>query len=86
MAQYVELSTRRTLLIGAVLLARRDRLALLAALGYAVGTLVGFVVSTRWGLFGYHETFWGGWQVAAGAIELAAAFLAALLLAVFPRR
>jgi len=74
------------LLIGAVLLARRDRLALLAALGYAVGTLVGFVVSTRWGLFGYHETFWGGWQVAAGAIELAAAFLAALLLAVFPRR
>lgn len=73
------------LLIGAVLLARRDRLVLLAALGYAVGTLVGFVVSTRWGLFGYHETFWGGWQVAAGAIELAAAFLAALLLAVFPR-
>jgi len=74
------------LLIGAVLLARRDRLVLLAALGYAVGTLVGFVVSTRWGLFGYHETFWGSWQVAAGAIELAAAFLAALLLAVFPRR
>jgi hypothetical protein len=73
------------LLIGAVLLGRRDRLVLLAALGYAVGTLVGFVVSTRWGLFGYHETFWGGWQVAAGAIELAAAFLAALLLAVFPR-
>jgi len=73
------------LLIGAALLVRRDRLVLLAALGYSVGTLVGFVVSTRWGLFGYHETFWGGWQEVAGAIELAAAFLAALLLAVFPR-
>jgi hypothetical protein len=74
------------LLIGAFLLVRRDRLVLLAALGYAVGTLVGFVVSTRWGLFGYHETFWGGWQEVAGAIELTAAFLAVLLLAVFPRR
>lgn len=74
------------LLIGALLLLRRDRLVLLAALGYAVGTLVGFVVSTRWGLFGYHETFWGSWQEVAGAIELAAAFLAAFLLAAFPRR
>jgi hypothetical protein len=36
------------------------------------------VVSTRWGLFGYHERFWGSWQEAAGGIELAAAFLAAL--------
>jgi hypothetical protein len=68
------------LLIGAVLLVRRDRLVLLAALGYAIGTLAGFLVSTRWGLFGYHETFWGSWQEAAGAIELAAALLAALLL------
>lgn len=68
------------LLIGMALLVRRDRLLLLAAGGYAVGTLVGFVISTRWGLFGYHETFWGTWQVAAGAIELAAALLAALLL------
>src|SRR3954454_21989548 len=50
------------LLIGAVLLVRRDRLVLLAALGYALGTLAGFVISTRWGLFGYHETFWGSWQ------------------------
>lgn len=68
------------LLIGAALLVRRDRLLLLAAFGYAVGTLAGFVVSTRWGLFGYHESFWGSWQEAAGGIELAAAFLAALLL------
>jgi hypothetical protein len=68
------------LLLGAALLVRRDRLLLLGAFGYAVGTLAGFVVSTRSGLFGYHERFWGSWQEAAGGIELAAAFLAALLL------
>jgi hypothetical protein len=74
------------LLIGALLLVRRDRLALLAALGYAVGTLAGFVVSTTRGPFGYHETFWGSWQAAAGGIELAAAFLAAALLIASGRR
>jgi hypothetical protein len=69
------------LLIGAALLAgRRQRLVLLAALSYLLGTLAGFAISTRWGLFGYHETFWGSWQEAAGAVELAAAFLAAVLL------
>ena len=68
------------LLIGAALLVRRDRLFVLLAGGYAVGTLAAFAVSTRWSLFGYHETFWGSWQEAAGAIELAAALLAALLL------
>ncbi|HEX3238258.1 MAG TPA: hypothetical protein VHQ99_07595 [Gaiellaceae bacterium] len=69
------------LLIGAVLLVRRDRVLLLSAFGYAVGTLAGFVISTRWGLFGYHESFWGSWQEAAGGVELAAAVLSALLLA-----
>jgi len=68
------------LAIGAALLVRRERLFVLAAGGYAVGTLVAFAVSSRWGLFGYRETFWGSWQEAAGAIELAAAVLAALLL------
>ncbi|HZT94482.1 MAG TPA: hypothetical protein VE985_08400 [Gaiellaceae bacterium] len=66
------------LLIGAAVLARRNRLTLLAAGGYAVGTLVGFVISTRWGLYGYRETFWGSWQEAAGGVELAA--LAAAML------
>jgi hypothetical protein len=61
------------------LLLRRDRLAVLVAGGYAVGTLAAFAVSTRWGLFGYRETFWASWQEAAGAVELAAALLAALL-------
>ena len=69
------------LVIGAVLLVSRHPLVLLGAVGYALGTLAGFVVSTRWGLFGYHETFWGSWQEAAGGVELAAALLGALLLA-----
>ena len=60
------------LLIGAVLLARRNGLTLLAAGAYAAGTLAAFVISTRWGLFGYRETFWGSWQEAAGGVELAA--------------
>jgi hypothetical protein len=67
------------LALGAALLATRDALILLLAGGYAVGTLVAFVISTRWGLFGYRETFWGSWQEAAGGLELAAASLVALL-------
>jgi hypothetical protein len=74
------------LVIGAALLMRRDVSALLAAGGYAVGTLAGFVVSTRWGLFGYRETFWGSWQEAAGGVELAIALLAAALLGAALRR
>jgi hypothetical protein len=69
------------LAIGAVLLARRSLFVVLLAGGYAIGTLIGFVISTRWGLFGYRETFWGSWQEAAGGVELAAALLAAVLLA-----
>jgi len=67
--------------IGAALLARRHALALLAVAGYAAGTLAAFAISTRWGLFGYRETFWGSWQESAGGAELAAGLLAALLLA-----
>lgn len=63
--------------LGGALLVRGDVLVVLAAGAYAVGTLAGFVVSTRWGLFGYHESFWGSWQEAAGGIELAAALLSA---------
>jgi hypothetical protein len=53
-----------------------------AAGGYAVGTLAAFVASTRWGLFGYRERFWGSWQEAAGGVEVAAGTAAAWLLAV----
>jgi hypothetical protein len=69
------------LLTGAVLLVRTDVLVVLAAGGYAAGTLVAFVASTRWGLFGYHESFWGSWQEAAGGVELGAVALAVLVLA-----
>lgn len=69
------------LALGAALLVRRDVLVLLAAGGYAVGTLAAFAISTRWSLFGYRETFWGSWQEAAGGVEVAAASLVALLLA-----
>jgi hypothetical protein len=71
------------LLTGAVLLVRRDLVVLLAAGGYAIGTLAAFVASTHWGLFGYRETFWGSWQEAAGGVELAAALVVAFLLAAY---
>jgi hypothetical protein len=71
------------LALGAALLASRNVLALLLAGGYAIGTLVAFVISTRWGLFGYRETFWGSWQEAAGGLELAAAAVVAYLLVSF---
>lgn len=70
---------------GASLLATRSILVVFAAGGYAMATLAAFVVSTRWGLFGYRERFWGSWQEAAAAVELAAAVAAALLVAVSAR-
>jgi hypothetical protein len=69
------------LILGALLLVRRDALLLLAAGAYAIGTLASFAVSTHWGLFGYHEAFWGSWQEAAGGVELTVAGLATALLA-----
>jgi hypothetical protein len=69
------------LTIGAALLVRHDRIPALAALGYALGTLAAFAVSTHWSLFGYRESFWGSWQEAAGSVEIAAALGAVLLLA-----
>jgi len=68
------------LTLGAALLVRRDLPLVIAAGGYAIGTLAGFVVSTRWGLFGYRESFWGSWQEAAGGVELAASFAIAVAL------
>lgn len=57
----------------AVLLVVSDgRLAPVAGLGYSLGTLAAFAVSVGVGLFGYHESLWGPWQVAAGVVELGA--------------
>ncbi|HKB53101.1 MAG TPA: hypothetical protein VKD22_03820 [Ramlibacter sp.] len=69
------------IVLAAALLARRSMLVVLAAGAYALGTLIAFVVSTRWGLFGYRERFWGSWQEAAGAIELTVAILVVALFA-----
>ncbi|HKT43626.1 MAG TPA: hypothetical protein VJQ85_02425 [Gaiellaceae bacterium] len=65
------------IVLGAALLASGNILVVLAAGAYAVGTLAAFAVSTRWGLFGYHERFWGSWQEAVGGVELTAALLVA---------
>jgi hypothetical protein len=63
--------------LGAALAVVDGVLALVAALGFALGTLGAFAVSTRFGLFGYHERFWGSWQEAAGGVEITAALVLA---------
>jgi hypothetical protein len=47
-------------------------LVLAAGMAFAAGTLAAFAISTHWGLFGYHERFWGSWQEAVGGVEIAA--------------
>jgi hypothetical protein len=39
--------------------------------GFCLGTLVAFLVSVHWGLFGYQETFSGAWQQRTAAVEIA---------------
>lgn len=73
------------IVVGAALLASGRLLVVLAAGVYAIGTLAAFVASTRWGLFGYHERFWGSWQEAAGGLELAGTALVVALSAGSPR-
>jgi hypothetical protein len=69
-------------LVGGLLLASPRALVALAGIGYAAATLVFFLLSVYHGLFGYRETLSGGWQVAAGGLDLAAiALLAPVLLA-----
>lgn len=67
-------------LVAVALLVSARAPVVVAAAGYAVGTLAAFGVSARWGLFGYREAFWGSWQEAAGGLELAALATAAVLL------
>ena len=65
------------IVIGVALAAGDSLLAIAAGLAFALGTLAAFVMSTRFGLFGYHERFWGSWQEAAGGVEIAAALVLA---------
>jgi hypothetical protein len=68
-------------LIALWLLASDGVLALLAGAGYAATTLCAFLVSTQWGLFGYHERFSGTWQSTAGLVELVTVLLLGALAA-----
>jgi len=65
------------IVIGVALAAGDSLLAIAAGLAFALGTLAAFAMSTRFGLFGYHERFWGSWQEAAGGVEIAAALVLA---------
>jgi hypothetical protein len=59
-------------IIGLVLIVSTHPLAAAAGVAYAAGTLVFFLISVYHGLFGYTESLRGGWQEAAGGLELAA--------------
>jgi hypothetical protein len=58
--------------VGALLLASSRPLVVLAGIAFAAGTLVFFLLSVYHGLFGYTEHLGGGWQEAAGGLEIAA--------------
>jgi hypothetical protein len=66
------------LALGAALLVAGSPLVLGAGAAFVAGTLAAFAISTRWALFGYHESLWGSWQEAAGGVELAALVLLAV--------
>ncbi len=60
------------LVIAVAVLLWRSWLPLLAAVGFAVATLVAFVISATVGLFGVHEVWTGGYVVTAYVAELVA--------------
>jgi uncharacterized membrane protein YvlD (DUF360 family) len=68
-------------IIGLVLLVSPHPLAAAAGLGFAAATLAFFFVSVYHGLFGFTERLRGGWQEAAGGLEVAAIIVLAPLLA-----
>jgi len=75
------------IILGAVVLAWYDRLALLGAMAFGVGTLAAFVVSTTaGGLFGVHEVWSGVPQLLAAGSEIGAIVLAGVGLVVERRR
>jgi hypothetical protein len=59
-------------IIGFVLLVSPHPLAAAAGVAFAVGTLAFFFFSVYHGLFGFTERLRGGWQEAAGGLEVAA--------------
>lgn len=59
-------------IVGGVLLVSSHPLASAAGIAFALATLAFFLVSVYHGLFGYTEHLQGGWQEAAGGVEIAA--------------
>jgi hypothetical protein len=68
-------------LIGVPLLVSGSRVLVAAGVAYAAGTLAAFFISVYHGLFGYVESLSGSWQLAAGAVEIAAIMLLLPILA-----
>ncbi|HEY2656401.1 MAG TPA: hypothetical protein VGI55_11470 [Solirubrobacteraceae bacterium] len=68
-------------LIALWLLTSDGVIALVAGAGFAATTLAGFLISTQWGLFGFHERFSGTWQSTAGLVELVTIILLGTLAA-----
>jgi len=57
---------------GVMVIASARSSVTLAAIAYAAATLAAFFLSVYHGMFGYTESLRGGWQEAAGGVELAA--------------
>jgi hypothetical protein len=57
--------------VGLAVLVRGRWIWGLLGAGFCLGTLVAFLISVRWGLFGYRETLSGAWQQRAAAVEIA---------------
>lgn len=75
------------ILLGVVVLAWYDRLALLGAMAFGAGTLAAFVTSTTsGGLFGVHEVWSGVPQLLAAGAEIGAIVLAGAGLVLERRR
>jgi hypothetical protein len=68
--------------IGSALFLSSQAPATAAGAAFAAGTLVFFFLSVYHGLFGYTEHLRGGWQEAAGGLEVAALVVLVPLLAV----
>ena len=65
--------------LGLAILVRGRALWGLLGAGFCLGTLVAFLVSVHWGLFGYQETLSGAWQQRAAVVEVAGAIACALV-------
>jgi hypothetical protein len=57
--------------LGLAVLLRGRRIWSLLGAGFCLGTLVAFLVTVHWGLFGYQETLSGAWQQRAAVVEIA---------------